>query len=184
MEVIEVLSLVEKILIAVTGLIATVLGLFIRRIDKKVEKVLDYCCGSIENDKVINRLTKIKNHYLFEFKTDNWRHASGEKADAFIDAVKNIMKRYEIDLDYYPAIKNEFEIQRAFIRDRISHYFNNEIATECNKVQDELNAKFYMALKKILMPTKNHHKERFVDACCEHLEKKMATMIKYERRSK
>jgi hypothetical protein len=180
--IIEVLSVAEKILIAVTGLLATTMVLFTRRIDKKVEKVLEYCCGSIENDKVISRLTKIKNHYLLEIKDDNWRNASGEKADAFIDAVRNIIKRYEIDLDYYPAIKNEFEIQRAFIRDRISHYFNSETALWCNKAQDALNVKFYAALKNILMPTKNHHKERFVDACCEHLEQILSNMIKFENR--
>jgi hypothetical protein len=82
------------------------------------------------------------------------------------------------------VIKNDFECKKAFIRDRISHYFNTEIAVECNKAQDELNARFYTALKKILMPTRNHHKERFVDACCEHLEKILSNMIKFERKQK
>jgi len=190
MNILEVLSSIESLVIAFGGLLASILGLFYKvqtqykKLDKKMETVVDYCCGSIENDKVISRLTKIKNHYLLDLKEDDWRNAGGEKADAFIEVVTKILKRYEIEIDSYPAIRNDFECKKAFIRDRISHYFNNETALECNKAQDELNAKFYNALKKILMPTKNHHKERFVDACCEHLEKILNNMIKFERRTK
>jgi len=183
MEILEILGSVERTIAAFAGILTTMVGLFytlFRKIDKKVAIIMDYCCGSIANDKVLERLNKIKRHYLCEIKDANCRNAAGEKADAFIEVVAKTLKMYNIDIDSYQAIKNDFESQKAYVRDRICSYFNNELAVECNHAHDELNKAFYAALKKILMPTKNHHKDRFVDACCEHLEKLLETMIRFE----
>jgi hypothetical protein len=195
-ETLELLTNIEKIIIAVVSIIGTTVATFIailrqfkktdKRLadaDQKLQEVIQYCCGNQKKEVILIRLNKIKNFFLPLFKDDAYRWIAGKKANAYIHVVENILDRYQLDdIDDYEKIVNEFEIGKVNIREDISQLMHTENIDKMHKKQDKLNTAFYQNLRKILLPTKNHHKERVVEAIGEHLTAIMENLLDFEKK--
>jgi len=132
-----------------------------------VDKIMMHYNIDMENGGYIASLIDYKDYLLSGILENNKREVATIRANNFIDAVSNVITRYQLGMKNFQYIKNEMD--GAFHKAMTNLRQNAK-----NSVNYEEHEKHYREFiskcENILVTSQNGYKEKFIGACNEYMK--------------
>jgi len=136
----------------------------------KIDKIIEHFHIEQTNSDYVKMLLDIKNHFINKFSNDEIKNSCNLVSDKFIDTIESLLDNCDFNIGGLDTIKNDFAMCFTYAVHVFRTNIDTETATKIADFQIEKNKIFLSEIEDILTDTKNHHKDRFINLCCDFLK--------------